>query len=68
MYHKMGIEDCIAANRDEYIDIALKLGTDPAHRKNTSQRIRDASEALWEEWDVIREFERIFIEVMNTCK
>ena len=68
MYHKMGIDDCIAASKDEYINIALKLGTDPVYREQIRQRISDASNALWEEWDVIREFERIFIEVMKKCK
>ena len=68
MYHKMGIKDCIAASKNEYIDIAIKLGTDPAHRDQISQRIKDASETLWEEWNVITEFERIFIEAVDACK
>ena len=68
MYHKMGIEDCIATSEDDYVEIALKLGTNPGHREQIKQRINDASDVLWEEWDVIREFERIFIEAMNACK
>ena len=62
-YKKMGIEDCTAASTDEYVDIALRLGTDADYRKSVSDKIVAASDVIWEEDAVVREFERVFAEM-----
>jgi len=56
----MDIPDCIAGSAEEYIRIAVRLGTDGEFRKNVSQQILDRNEQLWEDMEVVREFERFF--------
>jgi protein O-GlcNAc transferase len=60
MYLKMGITDCIAAGIDDYVDIAVRLGTDPAFRAQVHQAILRRNSALYEDARVVREFERFF--------
>ena len=60
MYKKMGITDGIAADAADYVDIAVRLGTD--HDFNTSMRrtIEARCSILFEDISVVREFERFF--------
>lgn len=67
-YNKMGIADCTAASREEYVEIALRLGTDPAYREAISRKIAESSAAIWQEWEVVREFERVFTEALAECR
>jgi protein O-GlcNAc transferase len=60
MYLKMGITDCIAAGIDDYVDIAVRLGTDSAFRNRVHQAILRCNSALYEDANVVREFERFF--------
>ena len=59
-YRKMQIDDCIAANPQEYIDIAVRLGTDPEYRAEVSNRITLASELLWKEEAVFEDMAKAF--------
>lgn len=59
-YRKMGLADCIAPDLETYIEIAVKLGTNPQQRAAFSQRIREASHHLFEDMNAVREHERIF--------
>jgi predicted O-linked N-acetylglucosamine transferase (SPINDLY family) len=59
-YRKMDIPECIADDRDDYIRKAIQLGTDRAYRDTISEKIRQSSELIWEEAAVVREFERVF--------
>ncbi len=63
-YRKMGIQECVAADTDDYVDKALRLGTDPAWRAEIREKIRHRSPLIWEEAAVITEFERAFEEMM----
>lgn len=63
-YRKMDYMDCVARDLQEYVSITLKLGTDPAYRHEVSQQILDRQDCLWEEIQVIREFERVFDEML----
>jgi predicted O-linked N-acetylglucosamine transferase (SPINDLY family) len=56
----MGITDCIAAGIDDYVDIAVRLGTDPPFRNRVHQAILRCNSALYEDANVVREFERFF--------
>lgn len=64
-YRKMGLSDCIATDLDAYVDMAVDLGTDPAHRSAFSERIRGSSSGLYEDMGAVREHERIFEELIN---
>jgi len=61
MYLKMGIADCIAGSEDEYVDIAVRLGTDAEYRRGIHERILEVTPLLFEDIRV-REFERFFLE------
>jgi predicted O-linked N-acetylglucosamine transferase (SPINDLY family) len=60
MYRKMQITDCIAHSAAEYVDIAVRLGTDPTHARALRERILSSNGVLYEDPRVIAEFERFF--------
>jgi predicted O-linked N-acetylglucosamine transferase (SPINDLY family) len=60
MYRKMGITDCIASSADEYVEIALALGTDPSFNRDVKAKIAARRSVLFEDIQVTREFERFF--------
>ena len=59
-YKKMDILDCIAADADEYVEIAVRLGTDPQYREQIRRKILSASDALFENRDAVIELEEFF--------
>lgn len=60
MYAAMGIHDAVAATPEEYIRIAVELGTDRSKRDALSKRILAANSCLFENRHVVKEFERFF--------
>lgn len=64
MYRKMGIAQCVAADAANYIDLAVRLGTDRAYRATISQEIMLRSSVLFENIEVVHEFERFFREAV----
>lgn len=60
LYRKMGYEDCIAKDCNDYVEIAIRLATDGAARQAAVEIIETRRRVLWEEIGVIREFERCF--------
>jgi predicted O-linked N-acetylglucosamine transferase (SPINDLY family) len=64
MYKKMGIVDCIAGSPEDYVKIAVRIGTDPPYQRALRDRILAASSALYEDNRVIQEFERFFTEAV----
>ncbi len=65
MYRKMGIGDCVARSPREYVDIAVRLGTQPDFRQAVRDRILAANAVLYEDKRVIQEFERFFTEAVT---
>jgi predicted O-linked N-acetylglucosamine transferase (SPINDLY family) len=59
-YRKMGFMDCVAKSPAEYIDIAVKLGMDIDFRNEVREKIRRGGHLIWEEMQVVNEFERFF--------
>jgi predicted O-linked N-acetylglucosamine transferase (SPINDLY family) len=68
MYRKMGIADCIASDHEHYIDIALRLGRDPAFAGSVRERILARNHVLYEDLRVVTEFERFFLHAVRTAK
>jgi protein O-GlcNAc transferase len=64
MYRKMGIAECIAADAEHYVEIAVRLGTDRAWRETLHREITRRSAVLFEDMEVVREFERFFREAV----
>jgi predicted O-linked N-acetylglucosamine transferase (SPINDLY family) len=62
MYRKMAITDCVADDEENYIDIAVRIGTEPDYARDLRARIRERNEVLFEDPRVVREFERFFHE------
>lgn len=60
MYRHMGWTGCVAESRDHYIEIATRLGREPDFRAEASREIVARSAALYEDPQVVREFERFF--------
>lgn len=60
MYRKMGLGDLVAVDASAYVELAVRLGNDAAFRAGTSRRIAENNHALFEDTQVVREFERFF--------
>jgi predicted O-linked N-acetylglucosamine transferase (SPINDLY family) len=58
LYRKMGVMDCVVDSPQKYIDLAVRLGTEPEYRASVSQKIQDASGVLFEDPAEVRELER----------
>lgn len=54
-YRTMGVLDCVAGSPEEYIEIAVRLGTDPALRARTRQRIAAHADTLFDDPTVASE-------------
>jgi predicted O-linked N-acetylglucosamine transferase (SPINDLY family) len=65
-YRKMDFPDCIVANAAQYIELAVKLGTDQAFRHEMSTRLTAASNVLFEDPIAVSEHERIFTELLQS--
>ena len=62
MYRRMGIADPVARDEDDYVRIAVALGRDRERRALLSREILERNEVLFEDMEVVREFERFFSE------
>jgi len=66
-YKKLGVLDCVASDKEEYVDIAVKLGTDFAFNREIRKIIQVYSDILFEDEDMVRKLERFFIQAVETC-
>lgn len=48
-YRHMGLSDCIASSPQDYVDIAVRLGTDKAARARVCADIRERSDVLFDD-------------------
>ncbi|RQM24810.1 hypothetical protein B5M09_010768 [Aphanomyces astaci] len=65
-YLHMDMLDCVASTEDEYIAIALRLGTDAVYRSDTARRIRERQHLLWENDEVVAEWERFLYNAVRS--
>ncbi len=63
LYRAMGVMDCVAENAEQYVEIAIKLGTDPNYRAVISEKILAACSVLFEDSAAVREHERVFVDL-----
>ena len=59
-YRRMGVMDLVAATPEHYVEMAVRLGTDPDARGDARARIAQSSTVLFEDLDVVREHEEFF--------
>jgi predicted O-linked N-acetylglucosamine transferase (SPINDLY family) len=65
LYLAMGVLDCVADSREEYVRIALRLAGDWRHRQTIREKIRTASERLFEDPRAVLQQEEMFLEWMS---
>lgn len=65
LYRQMGVMDCVVATKDKYIKLAVRLGTDPKFREEVKARILAANHVLYENTEVVREYERAFLQMVK---
>ena len=63
IYRRMGLDDLPCQTTTQYIDLAVRLGTEPDYRQDVSRRILERNHLIFEDRDTVREHERLF-EVM----
>lgn len=64
MYRKMGMQECIGSSPEDFVRIAIKLGTEENYRQYVKSEILRRNEVLFEDRRVAREFERFFREAV----
>lgn len=64
MYTKMGLTEGIAHAPEQYVEIALRLGTDTDRRRQFKNAILQRNHVLFEDMRAVREFERFFLEAV----
>ena len=62
-YRQMEFLDCIAETTEEYINLALKLGTNPDYRQAISQKILAKNYKLFQNQDAMQEMEAKLYEI-----
>ena len=61
----MGFQDCIAADEQQYVEIATRLGKDREYREQIRRRIRETKHHIFRDERAVREHERIFCELVS---
>lgn len=67
-YRKMEVLDCVASTADEYVDVAVKLGTDRDLREEVGARLKEASQTLFHDDQSVTEHERLFGELIAEAR
>ena len=65
MLKMMGIEEMIAATKDEYVKIAVRLGQDAQYRKYISKQVADNKHKLYGDLEPIKSLENLFVNAVN---
>jgi protein O-GlcNAc transferase len=66
MYQAMGFTDLIATTKDEYVALAVRTANDADFRKTCQQRIAERNGVLYNNLDLVRNFEKAFIEMLSS--
>jgi len=67
-YNVLGIHDCVANNPEEYVEIAVKMATQPELRTEYSTRIKKLLPKLFNAKSAIRSHEKFFLEAINSVR
>ena len=59
------LDECVACNSEDYVRIAIRLGTDQAYNANIRGQIREKANRVWKDDAVISEHERFFFEALR---
>jgi protein O-GlcNAc transferase len=64
-YMEMEMSDCIASDPQDFVEKAVKLGTDKQYNQEISKKIVERCPVLFENIGVIHEYERFFAEAIE---
>ena len=59
-YKRMGVEDCIVAGAEEYVDTAIRLVHDETFRMSVRRKIAETSDSLFNDCTAIDEISDVF--------
>ncbi|MHB9103072.1 MAG: O-linked N-acetylglucosamine transferase, SPINDLY family protein, partial [Sulfuricella sp.] len=61
MLKAMGLDELIARDKEDYVSIALRLGSDPAWRKEIQQRMAKNIDRVFENESPVKELEQLLL-------
>jgi predicted O-linked N-acetylglucosamine transferase (SPINDLY family) len=61
----LGVTDTIAQNEAEYIEIAVKLGLDPALRNQLAERMRENQDRLYDDKACVAGLEAFYKQIVE---
>ena len=64
LYRQMGIDETIAADKEDYIERAVTLANDPARRSALGRLIQSRGERIFNDREALDELAEKFIEMM----
>lgn len=67
-YAKMGYTECVASSEEDYVRIAVSLGTDREYRTQVETQIRTRSPLLFEDLEAVREHERLWGQLVEESR
>ena len=65
MLHMMGMDDMIAANVEEFVSLAIRLGQDAAYRQSVSERVAQNKTKLYGDLTPVRALEQFLLHVVQ---
>jgi len=60
MYKMIGLDELIANSLEEYIDLAVKMGTDKSYRDSLSRKIAENKHKLYHDLECVQALDRFF--------
>ena len=67
-YKDMGFLDCVADSPARYVELAVRLGTEPTFRDAIKQKILARNHVLYENRKVVTEYERVFLAALKASQ
>ena len=67
-YKRMGVMDTVATSPEDYVEKAVRMGTDPDARKAVVAKIREAAPVLYESRACVEAWERFFREAVARAR
>jgi predicted O-linked N-acetylglucosamine transferase (SPINDLY family) len=67
-YRWMGLEDFVAASPQQYVDVAVRLGSDRGEKLDAAAKIREAAPILFENASVAVELEQCLLELVEQAR
>ncbi len=66
MLKRLGLDELIAKDQADYVDIAVRLGTDRAWRTQVAERIAAGSDAIFDTETPLRQLEQFYLSCFNS--